>query len=76
MSASQVLKLVRQKLKVSSPNFSLMLGYKSKSHVWQIESEIRNPSPKFCRRLIRLAKEKADMDISMDMLLGDLNAKQ
>jgi DNA-binding transcriptional regulator YiaG len=70
MSVAQIVKEVRKKTGVSTRKFSGMLGFKSKSHVWLVETGRRNPSVLMCKRLIKIAQEY-NMILTMDMLLGE-----
>ena len=76
MNAAQILKEVRKKIGVSTPKFSAMLGYKSKSVVWLIENGHREPSILMCRRLIKIAHDKAGIELTMDQLLRGSNGRK
>lgn len=72
MSARILIKEIRLKLGLSTPQLSERLGFKSKAHVWLVEKGIREPSILMCKRLIKLCKEeRVMMNLTIDKLRGD-----
>jgi predicted transcriptional regulator len=67
----EIIGLLKDKLDMSNPDLSKMLGFKSISHIWMIESGYRKPSFLLCKRLLEAAKECGIKDLTIDMLMDD-----
>lgn len=70
MSASEILKQIRTKLKMKRPQLCRELGF-SNAYIWILENNQRQPGIAACKKIIKYAKEHANMDITIDMLVGD-----
>ena len=68
---TNLIKTIRTKLGLSTPQFSERLGYKSKSTIWLIEKGHRKPSLLMYQRILRIAKDELGMDITLDQLIGN-----
>ncbi len=68
MPAADIIEMLREKMELSRTGFGKLIGFKSCASVWMLEKGQIFPSIPTCRKIIQLAKDYANMDITIEML--------
>jgi transcriptional regulator with XRE-family HTH domain len=69
--AIKLIKRLRNELGLTRQDLTVMMGYKSKSVVSQVERGKTSISPGFCRRLVKIARDNHISYIDANKLIGD-----